>query len=93
MKIRGDLIGVVLVQTDAGLLTLAAGDVVPDGVSVGNHVLADQVTEPAPVDAEPIADDLVPASELDPRPISESVAPQPRRRGRPPKNRGPNAPL
>jgi len=44
VKIREDLSGVVSV----GGLNLRAGDVVPDGVSVGDHVLA-------PV--EPVAED------------------------------------
>ena len=35
-KIREDLVGVVSV----GGLNLKAGDVVPDGVTVGDHVLA-----------------------------------------------------
>lgn len=62
-KIREDLVGVVSV----GGLNLAAGDVVPDGVTVGGHVLA-PVEKPK---AEPVpADD-------------EGGKPAPKRRGRP----------
>jgi len=41
-KIRDDLSGVVLAFNQrGGVFTLAAGDDVPDGVTVGAHVLAD----------------------------------------------------
>ena len=48
-KIREDLVGVV----DAGEHALKAGDTVPDGVTVGDHVLAAE--KPAPKD-EPAED-------------------------------------
>lgn len=57
-KIRDDLVGVVSV----GGLNLGAGDVVPDGVTVGDHVLAQEKAEkPAepqqePTDGEPEAE-------------------------------------
>lgn len=44
MKIRSDLEGVVYVRTpDGSVACLAAGDTVPDGVTVGDHLTA---TEP-----------------------------------------------
>lgn len=42
MKIRSDLEGVVYVHTHGGVACLAAGDTVPDGVDVGEHL----TTEP-----------------------------------------------
>lgn len=51
-RIREDLVGVVSV---AGL-SLRAGDVVPDGVTVGGHVLAPEPvreSKPEPVAGEP----------------------------------------
>ena len=62
-KIREDLVGVVSV----GGLNLSAGDVVPDGVTVGDHVLA-PVEKPK---AEPVPVD------------DEGEKPAPKRRGRP----------
>lgn len=52
-RIREDLVGVVSV----GGLNLLPGDVVPDGVLVGGHVLAaEPEREPAPkCDAKPAA--------------------------------------
>ncbi len=63
-KIREDLAGVVSV----GGLNLKAGDVVPDGVTVGDHVLAKQEKPKA----EPTNDDG-----------DEGEKPAPKRRGRP----------
>ena len=64
-KIREDLVGVVSV----GGLNLAAGDVVPDGVTVGGHVLAAEVKPEPKAEIQP-ADD-------------EGEKPAPKRRGRP----------
>ncbi len=51
-KIRDDLFGVVLAYDENGYpVTLAPGDDVPTGVSVGAHVLGD--TEPQPAKAKP----------------------------------------
>ena len=48
-RIRADLIGVVIARdADGQLVTLEAGDEVPSGVVVGDHV-----TEPAEPAAEP----------------------------------------
>ena len=59
--IRGDLIGVVLIpRTAADPLLLKAGDPVPDGVEVGDHVLEpddDTDGEPARPTAPPITED------------------------------------
>lgn len=42
MKIRGDLDGVVYVHAaGGGLVVLSAGDTVPDGVQVGEHLVED----------------------------------------------------
>lgn len=41
MKIRSDLKGVVYVQSEGGVACLAAGDTVPDGVDVGEHLTAE----------------------------------------------------
>jgi hypothetical protein len=38
MKIRDDLEGVVHVRTLGGVVVLKAGDTVPDGVEVGDHL-------------------------------------------------------
>jgi hypothetical protein len=38
-KIRDDLEGVIIVTTEAGPFILRAGDEVPEGVTVGDHVL------------------------------------------------------
>lgn len=46
MKIRSDLEGVVYVQTEGGVACLAAGDTVPDGVDIGEHL----TTEPEDLD-------------------------------------------
>lgn len=44
MKIRGDLDGVVYVRLpDGGVACLQAGDTVPDGVTVGDHLTNDGV--------------------------------------------------
>ena len=64
-KIREDLVGVVSV----GGLNLKAGDVVPDGVTVGDHVLAPQEKPKA----EPVQ-----TNDGD-----EVEKPAPKRRGRP----------
>ena len=46
MQIRSDLVGVVYVED----LVLRAGDIIPDGVTVGDHLL-----EPDPeLDAKPV---------------------------------------
>ncbi|MFI5426059.1 hypothetical protein [Aeromicrobium sp. UC242_57] len=46
--IRDDLEGVVTAYDQGGLpVVLAAGDVVPDGVAVGDHVLAADAKAPA----------------------------------------------
>ncbi|MCL2089850.1 MAG: hypothetical protein FWH11_01260 [Micrococcales bacterium] len=49
MKIREDLVGVVLAHADGGTVMLRAGDAVPDGATVGQHVLARE----APVHERP----------------------------------------
>ncbi|MGO3325320.1 hypothetical protein [Gordonia sp. (in: high G+C Gram-positive bacteria)] len=41
MRIRSDLVGVVHI----GGVVLAAGDTVPDGVTVGDHLVAEKVKE------------------------------------------------
>ena len=38
MKIRDDLEGVVHVRTPGGVVVLSAGDTVPDGAEVGDHL-------------------------------------------------------
>ena len=45
MRIREDLEGVVIAYTEDGTVTLSAGDEIPDGVAVGDHL-----TEAAPED-------------------------------------------
>ncbi len=83
MRIRDDLVGVVLVQTDAGVLMLAAGEAVPEGVSVGDHVRADRLTAVGPGAG---VDERTGPVELGRTRPADTVPP--RRRGRPPKNRG-----
>lgn len=53
-SIRDDLEGVVTAYDEGGVLVvLAAGDEVPDGVQVGDHVLADGASKsPAKADAD-----------------------------------------
>jgi hypothetical protein len=47
-KIRADLIGVTIITTDAGPVMLAAGDEVPEGAVVGDHLTEPEApTEPA----------------------------------------------
>jgi hypothetical protein len=38
MKIRDDLEGVVYVHTEGGVVVLKAGDTIPAGVEVGEHL-------------------------------------------------------
>ena len=40
-KIRPDLVGVVTITTEAGVVILAAGDQIPDGIEVGDHLVAE----------------------------------------------------
>lgn len=49
-KIRDDLEGVIIIVTDAGPLVLRAGDEVPEGVTVGGHVLSDEGESDAAVE-------------------------------------------
>ena len=45
MKIRKDLVGVVFVATENGSpIMLKAGDEVPEGVTVGDHLTVDEPT-------------------------------------------------
>ena len=46
MRIRSDLVGVVYVES----LVLRAGDTIPDGVTVGDHLLEPETaaSDPAP---------------------------------------------
>ena len=54
MKIRSDLIGVVIVTTSEGTtITLNPGDEVPGGVEVGDHLTVEPEAEEAPDDANP----------------------------------------
>ena len=46
MKIRGDLVGVVYVSVGGGVVALGAGDTIPAGVEVGEHLIE---PEPAKV--------------------------------------------
>ncbi len=53
MKIRNDLVGAVVVASETGTpLILKAGDEVPEGVTVGDHVTVGE-----PVTAEPTEPD------------------------------------
>lgn len=57
-KIRADLEGVVAVTIAPGVVkNLAAGDDVPEGVTVGDHVLASGVVDEADRPDEPEAVD------------------------------------
>lgn len=47
MKIRDDLDGVVHVHTVGGVVVLSAGDTVPDGVEVGDHLTSEAAAKPA----------------------------------------------
>ena len=49
-QIRGDLIGVVWVEADGHAIALKAGDPVPEGVTLGDHVL-DQAADDDPDEA------------------------------------------
>ena len=46
-RIRDDLEGVVIVATDGNPIVLKAGDDIPDGVEVGDHVKAGDDKKPA----------------------------------------------
>ncbi len=46
MRIRSDLEGVVYAHGREGVVTLAAGDTVPDGVEVGEHLTGAAKSEP-----------------------------------------------
>lgn len=67
-KIRDDIVGVV----HAGEYVLRAGDAVPDGATVGDHVLEK-------LNAEPVKE--APKAE-DPAPVDQVEKPAPRRRNR-----------
>lgn len=41
MRIRSDLKGVVYAQSEGGVVCLSAGDTVPDGVDVGEHLTSE----------------------------------------------------
>ncbi|GGO59113.1 hypothetical protein GCM10010910_01310 [Microbacterium nanhaiense] len=48
-KIRDDFNGITILRTDGGLdVILRAGDTVPDGLSVGEHLIAKQAVETSP---------------------------------------------
>lgn len=51
-KIRADLVGVVHVPGQIGV-TLKAGDEVPEGVDLGDHLFDQPATEPAEPATEP----------------------------------------
>lgn len=40
--VRGDLVGVVYVHAGDGAVRLSAGDTIPDGVEVGEHLIASE---------------------------------------------------
>ncbi|GEM_PF-2105279 len=48
MKIRDDLEGVVHVRVPGGVVVLSAGDAVPDGAEVGDHL----TTKSAPAEKD-----------------------------------------
>ncbi|MUL47601.1 hypothetical protein FZI85_25130 [Mycobacterium sp. CBMA293] len=60
MKIRSDLEGVVYVQSEGGVVCLAAGDTVPDGVDVGEHLTIEpaEPTEDETTDSDDESEDL-----------------------------------
>ena len=52
-SIRSDLVGMVFIPTDGGdVLRLAAGDVIPEGVVVGEHLIEPDDTTEAEVDVK-----------------------------------------
>ena len=57
MKIRDDLDGVVYVHlSGGGVACLTAGDTVPDGVTVGDHLIAKAAKPAAPAEDDAPAD-------------------------------------
>lgn len=88
MRIRSDLVGVVYVQTSGGVVCLEAGDTVPDGVDVGEHLTseAEEPTEqPEPEQPEPEQPEQPEqpeAEEPDKAPEAEETENAGRRRGR-----------
>lgn len=70
-SIRSDLVGVVFVSTEGGdVLRLAAGDAIPEGVTVGDHLIAakakaEAVAQPIGSDGtgdNPVSADVKPAA-------------------------------
>lgn len=55
-KIIDTLVGVVFVRTPQGTVVLRAGDEIPEGASVGSHLLDDNETE-APTESDQDADE------------------------------------
>ena len=49
-KIRDDLVGVVYIEVEGDRVMLRAGDDVPDGVSVGDHLLGGAFPDGDPSD-------------------------------------------
>ncbi len=68
-SIRSDLVGVVFIQTDGGdVVRLSAGDEIPEGVVVGDHLIATEAEPVTEAFAEPVADadpEVVPAEVID----------------------------
>lgn len=52
MQVRSDLVGVVWVNVDGELKSLAAGDTIPDGVTVGDHITGPDESGPAKAASE-----------------------------------------
>ena len=88
-KIRADLVGVTVVALpDSRTIVLAAGDDIPEGITVGNHLIEDIAGEPTtePVDtSETTGDPETGDGESGQEPTTEPVEPVPgprRRRSR-----------
>jgi hypothetical protein len=43
--VRGDLVGVVYVSVGGGVVALKAGDTIPDGVELGEHLIEHPATK------------------------------------------------
>ncbi len=89
LKIREDLEGVVIITTGPGAtITLAAGDKVPRGITVGDHLTSSAVVETPEADAaEPETDNVAPEPQTEPETPTDTgeagpYAAAPKARGR-----------
>ena len=83
MKIRNDLVGAVVVASETGTpLILKAGDEVPEGVTVGDHVTVDDEPITTPDDDGGQDDGTLEADGQDDKPDTDAGKPEPKPKSR-----------